>query len=187
MIPPYPLAWPDAQKRSEKRVKSQFRTTLGGAIRNVMKSLQAFASDSARKIEDVQITSNVGLTDDKPSDPGIAVWFHWDGALRCIAVDRYLTPAENLQALHHVIEARRTELRHAGIEMVRTTFRGHVAALPAPDSKPWHLVVGCDPNATPAEISAAYKLRARELGQRSDEAQMQELNIARDKGIALNG
>ena len=182
-IPPYPLAWPDTQKRTATRVKSQFRTGLIGAMKNVADSLKSFANDSGRKLEYIQITSNAGLFDSNPADPGIAVWFQWDGAMRCIAVDRYLTVAENLQAIHHVLEARRVELRHAGIEMVRTTFRGFVAALPAPGDKPWHVVLGVDPGATKDQISAAYKARARELNGRQDDGQIQELNVARDKAM----
>jgi hypothetical protein len=183
-IPPYPLAWPDTQKRTATKAKSAFRTGLTGAMDNVSKSLRAFAQDSEKRLEYCQITSNAGLFDQKPADPGIAVWFEWDGALRCIAVDRYQTVAENLQAIHHVLEARRVELRHAGIEMVRTTFRGFVAALPAPDAKSWSDILGVPKNATADQISAAYKARARDLAQRGDQEQLVELNVARDRAMA---
>lgn len=181
MIPPYPLAWPEGQPRSSRREKSAFRTRLPQAIENVRDSLRLFAADSGRKIEEVQVTSNVGLMDGAPADPGVSVWFLWDGALRCIAVDRYLTVAENLQAIHHVLEARRTELRHAGIEMARAAFKGFTVALPPPGDRAWWEVLGVTPTATATEIGAAYKARARDLAQRGDEAQMQELNVARDK------
>jgi hypothetical protein len=55
----------------------------------------------------------------RPSDPGVAVWFTWDGLGVCIAVDRYQTVEANLQAIHHIIEARRTELRHGTLALVR--------------------------------------------------------------------
>lgn len=183
LIPPYPLAWPENMPRTARREKSQFRTELAGAIKNVRGSLAAFASDSNRKLTDVQVTSNVGLLDGNPADPGVAVWFEWDGAQRCIAVDRYLTVKENLQAIHHVLEARRTELRHAGIEMARTAFRGFVAALPAPGAKPWHDVLGVKPDATAEAVQAAYRARARDLGQRGDQEQLRELNVARDRAM----
>ena len=182
-IPPYPLAWPDEQRRSASRVKSAFRTNLDGAIDNVRKSLRLFAEDSGRKLEGIQITTNMGLFDAHPKDPGIAVWFIWDGALRCIAVDRYMTVAENLQAIHHVLEARRVEMRHAGIEMVRTTFRGFVAALPAPGERPWHEILGVSPSATTAEIAAAYKDMARKYAQDGSDDKLSELNVARDRAM----
>lgn len=181
--PPYPLAWPEGQPRSARREKSAFRTTLPKAIANVRDSLRLFAQDSGRPLTGLSVTSNAGLMEERPTDPGVAVWFTWDGGQRCIAVDRYLTVAENLQAIHHVLEARRTELRHAGIEMARTAFKGFTAALPPPGERPWHEVLGVPPDGTAEQIAAAYKARARELAQRGDEAQMKEINVARDAAI----
>ncbi len=181
MIPPYPLLWPEGIKRTARPGSSQFRTTLTGAMKNVQDSLTRFANDSGQKITDLQITSNVGLMG-RPADPGIAVWFNWDGDMRCIAVDKYAKVEDNLQAIHHVVEARRTELRHAGIEMVRTTFKGFRTALPAPNAKKhWHVVLGVDQNATLDQIQAAYRALAR---QRSGTEFMTELNVARDDAVA---
>jgi hypothetical protein len=183
LIPPYPLQWPDGTPRTRTRQKSQFRTGLPAAIKNVTTSLRLFGDDSGIALSAVQVTSNVGLMHAAPADPGVAVWFQWDGALRCIAVDRYLTVAENLQAIHHVLEARRVEMRHAGITMTRAAFRGFVAALPAPGERPWSEVLGVPTDATPDQIAAAYKARARDLATRGDEGQRCELNVARDKAL----
>lgn len=180
-IPPYPLAWPDNQRRSKARIKAQFRTGLEGAIKSVRESLSRFAADSGTRMTGIQVTSNTGIFDTKPADPGVSVWFEWDGDLCCIAVDRYLTVADNLRAIHHVLEARRVELRHAGIEMVRTTFRGFLAALPAPDAKAWHTVLGVSPTATPDEVEAAYKALARAAALAKDDSRLRDLNVARDE------
>lgn len=183
--PPYPLAWPEHQRRTQNRVKSAFKVEFSTAQRNVLTSLRLFAQDTNTKLEDARITASVGLMDmTAPTDPGIAVWFVWDGEVRCIAVDRYLTVRENLQALHHVLEARRTEFRHAGIEMVRTTFRGFRAALPAPGAAQWWTILGVPQTATADQINAAFKAKARELGATGNEAARTELNVARDKGLA---
>ena len=184
MIPPFPLLWPEGHPRVKSRERSAFRTGFSQALKNVKDSLRLFAQDSGKALSQVQITSNASFLDEKPADPGIAVWFEWDGAMRCIAVDRYQTVAENLQAIHHVLEARRVELRHAGINMVRTTFRGFVAALPAPGAAPWWTILGVAQTASPDEITAAFKAKARELGATGNEAARTELNIARDKGLA---
>jgi hypothetical protein len=183
MIPPYPLAWPDDQPRSTRREKSAFKTGFDGAIKNVQNSLRLFGQDCGKVVTTAQITSNASWMDQKPSDPGIAIWFEWDGALRCIAVDRYLTVAENLQAVHHVLEARRVELRHAGINMVRTTFRGFIAALPAPGKAHWSTILGVPSTVSPEVITAAYKNKARELGATGNDAARAELNIARDQAM----
>lgn len=138
----FPLTWPTTMPRTKAPVKSQFRTSLNGALNNVRDSLFAFSRDSGKKIEGLVISSNVTLGEQKPADPGVAVWFTWDGLSVCIAVDRYPKVEDNLQAIHHVIEARRTELRHGGLHIVRATFTGFTA-LPAPGAKrPWREVFG---------------------------------------------
>jgi len=183
-LPPlYPLLWPEGQRRTQARIKSQFRTKLDGAVKNVQDSLRLFGEDSGKALSGLVVTSNASMFDDSPADPGVAVWFTWDGATRGIAVDRYQTVAENLQAIHHVLEARRVELLYAGIEMVRTTFKGFIAALPASGERPWHEVLGVPATATADQINAAWKTRARDLAARGDEVQMKELNVARDRGI----
>lgn len=188
IMPPYPLAWPEDRRRCASRMDSRFSTTRAKAMDNVEDSLVRLGADSGVKVTDVQITSNVvGIREKTPTDPGVAVWFMWDGDMRCVAIDRYRKVEENLQAIHHVIEARRTEARHAGIEIVRASFRGFAAALPAPGAKPWNEVLGVAPNASVDQIQAAYKSKARDLGQRGDQIQLSELNVARDKGIKING
>ncbi|GAA5124563.1 hypothetical protein JIN84_12845 [Luteolibacter yonseiensis] len=135
-IPAFPLCWPDRFPRAKARVSSSFKTQLAGAIKNVQCSLKLFGSDSGKAVGDVVISSNCSLGVDNPSDPGVAVWFTWEGKQVCIAVDRYAKLEANLQAIHHIIEARRTELRHGGLEIIRATFTGFLA-LPAPAPKPW--------------------------------------------------
>lgn len=157
-LPPYPLAWPEGLPRTERKVTSQFRTGLSAAINNVKKSLTAFASDTGRNVSEVVVTSNVaGISFEPPKDTGVAVWFEWEGAQRCIAVDRYPKVEDNLQAIHHIIEARRTEMRHGGLHIVRQTFKGFVA-LPAPAGKKgWREVLGLTGPVTAKEIDAAYR------------------------------
>ncbi len=158
MIQAYPLTWPQAFPRTQRRIEGAFKTSLPGALENVRDSLRRFSADSGRKIEQLVISSNCSLGDSRPADPGVAVWFNWDGLQVCIPVDRYLKVEHNLQAIHHVIEARRTELRHGGISIVRATFTGF-KALPAPVSeKPWREIFGFGSlPATVADVEATYK------------------------------
>lgn len=186
MIPPYPVQWPEGQRRSERRRDSQFRTSLSKAMENVHRSLTKFGEDSGAKVTDIMITSNAAIGNMRPADPAVAVWFRWDGDMRCIAVDRYPKVEDNLQAIHHVIEARRTEVRHAGIEVARRTFRGFRAALPGPDD------LGADPFtllglARPAreeQIRGAWRERVRKARLDGKEDLVTRLNIARDKALA---
>mgnify|MGYP006192050719 CR=1 FL=1 len=76
----------------------------------------------------------------KPKEPGVAVYFTWDGERNCIPVDKYSLVEHNLQAIYHCIEAKRTELRHGGINLVKAQLRS--LALPNPAKEHWRDVLG---------------------------------------------
>lgn len=186
MTQAHPLQWPDGLPRTEKPAASQFKTSLAGALDNVRKSLEAFGRDSGKVVTGIVLSSNVTLGVSNPQDPGVAAWFVWDGEQRCIAVDRYPKVQDNLQAIHHIIEARRTEMRHGGLHIVRQTFRGFVA-LPAPAAvRGWREVLGFTPDnvVIRSDIDRHYRKLAAELHPdkpRGSEAAMAELNRARDQ------
>lgn len=152
----YPLTWPQGFPRSKTREGGKFKATLAGALKNVQDSLRLFASDSNRKLQDLIISSNVTLGSQRPDDPGVAVWFTWDGLGVCIAVDRYSTVEANLQAIHHILEARRVELRHGTLALVRATFTGF-RALPSPPGEQWWAILGVKADVSRQEIDAAYR------------------------------
>jgi len=188
MTAEYPLTWPDHIERSGKRERSRFKASLPGALKNVRDSLRMFAGDSGKKIEGLIISSNVTLGSDHPADPGVAVWFTWDGMQVCIPVDRYASVAENLQAIHHVIEARRTELRHGTLALVRATFRGF-QALPAPNrsgKRSWREVLQFNPGPVRRDqVEIAFKQAVKkahpDAGGSADA--MAELNRAREEAL----
>lgn len=185
-IPAYPLQWPEGLPRTERRVSSQFKTSLAGALGNVRKSLELFGNDSSRKASEIVISSNCSLGDQRPADPGVAVWFEWDGEQRCIAVDRYPKPEDNLQAIHHVLEARRTEMRHGGLHVVRQTFKGFTALPAPPGRKNFRQILGIRADAAlsadlidSAYRSAAQKAHPDRAGGSNEK--MAEINRARDE------
>lgn len=189
MTQAFPLQWPDFIPRSTRREPGKFKTTLAAALANVRDSLRLFGSDSGKPVSDIVLSSNVSLGREKPSDPGIAVWFRWDGEQRCIPVDRYATPAANLQAIHHIIEARRVELRHGTLALVRASMRGF-QALPAPGAKPWWEVLNVEEAAGRGAIEVAYRALAQKRhpdrpGGSHD--MMADLNRARDAGLKERG
>jgi hypothetical protein len=175
----YPLHWPPGFPRTRIREKGAFKTTLAGALKNVDDSLRKFASDSGKKLDGLVMSSNVTLGVQRPEDSGVAVWFTWDGLGICIAVDRYLTVEANLQAIHHIIEARRVELRHGTLALVRATFSGFLA-LPAPTGKEWWQVLGVHQGAHGEAVKAAYRKLASEHhpDRGGDPARMAEINEA---------
>lgn len=152
----YPLTWPQAFPRAKTREGGKFKATLAGALKNVQDSLRLFASDSGKKLDGLIISSNVTLGAQRPADPGVAVWFTWDGLSVCIAVDRYNSVEANLQAIHHIIEARRVELRHGTLALVRAAFTGF-KSLSAPPDSDWWTVLDLPQNASLPDIEAAYK------------------------------
>ncbi|UYZ08604.1 J domain-containing protein [Agrobacterium salinitolerans] len=191
---PYPLQWPDELPRHKgAREKSPFRTGLNAALDNARKSLVAFGRDTGIQVkpESIVFSSNVGgLGDPRPSDPGIALWFEWDGATRCIAVDRYWTPEANLQAIHHIIEADRTKLRHGSLAIVRAAYKGFIA-LPTPGGRkrPWREVFGVNPDffTTSTEtINGLYRDLAKKAHPDAPSGStdaMTELNVAKAEAL----
>lgn len=183
MTAAYPLTWPEGFPRSPRREPGRFKTTLSGALSNVQDSIRLFGSDSGRPVTDIVMSSNVTLGAMKPVDPGVAVWFLWDGEQRCIPVDRYSTVEANLQAIHHIVEARRVELRHGTLALVRASFKGFTLALPAPGKRTWREVFGIGPTSivTKPMIEECFRVAAKRAhpdAGGSTEA-MAELNAAR--------
>lgn len=178
----FPPSWPQQFPRAKANEKSRFQTTLANALKNVQKSLQLFAQDSNKKLEGIVISSNVTLGVQRPDDPGVAVWFVWDGLQLCIAVDRYATVEANLQAIHHILEARRVELRHGTLALVRATFQGFLA-LPAPkDKRTWREVLDVPLMLSKdlAFIKTKFqeKARANHPDRGGSDAKMAEINVA---------
>jgi hypothetical protein len=179
----YPLCWPPGFPRTKTPGKSQFKTGLQAALTNVRTSLRLFGDDSGQAVTNLVISSNVSLGEPRPKDPGIAVWFMWAGEQRCFAVDRYEKPEDNLQAVHHVLEARRTEMRHAGITMARAAMSGFIPQIAGPARKAWWEVLGLGRDATTDAIDNAYRRFAAERhpDKGGSHEMMAELNRARDE------
>lgn len=183
----YPLAWPHGIGRTDaaRRVSSQFKTALDPALKNVTNSLRRFGEATGKRVDNIVISSNYTLGDRSPRDPGVAVWFVWDGSERCIAVDRYPKIEHNLQAIHHVLEARVTEARHGGLRIVQQTFTGFVALPPPSDYRPWWVVLGVRRNATREEIEAAHREKAKVAhpDKGGDAADMAALSAAKAEAL----
>ena len=180
----YPLSWPATIPRSKARERSTFKASLTSALKNVETSLRLFAKDSGKAVTGIVISSNVTLGRERPEDPGVAIWFTWDGLQVCIPVDRYQTVEANLQAIHHIVEARRTEMRHGTLALVRATFMGF-QALPPPSGGHWSDVLGVPRTATAEVIERALrdKAKAAHPDKGGSAEAMQQINAARDAAL----
>lgn len=170
-----------------KRLNSPFRTAYNGAIENVIRSLRGFQKDSGVRIDHPILSSNVDLMGRLANDdPGAAAWFQFDAQMVAFGVDRFRDVAANVQAIHHIIEARRVELRYGGLQIVRQTFRSFHALLPSTGDKHWSEVLGVSRGAAREEIVAAYRTLApmRHPDSGGSHETMAELNHARDKALA---
>lgn len=180
MTDAYPLSWPEGWPRTKYRQSSKFRTTLAGALNNVQNELGRLGA------KNIVLSSNVTLGNNRPADPGIAAYFVRDGRQLCIPCDAWNKVEDNLQAIAKTIEALRGIERWGAKHMVDAAFSGF-AALPPPSQQVtdqrWHAVLGVSPDATAAQVEAAYRDLARRYhpditqdgGQR-----MAAINAARD-------
>lgn len=182
MTSAYPLTWPAGFPRAARRESGRFKTTLHQALINVQTSLRLFGQDSGKPVSSVVMSSNVTLGAERPIDPGVAVYFSWEQMQVCIPVDRYDSVAGNLQAIHYIIEARRVELRHGTLALVRASFAGF-KALPAPRS--WRDVLGISGISSKEAIESAFRERARRAHPDTggSTAAMAELNEARQNAL----
>lgn len=183
----YPLSWPQGFPRSQAREYGRFKTSFNSARENVEVSLRKFATDSKKVISNLVISSNQTIGGNDPRDSGVAVWFMWDNMQVCIPVDRYSSVAANLQAIHHIIEARRVELRHGTIALVRATFTGFLA-LPPPAGKHWSEILQlAKPGAMIGrnDVETAYRRLAQEKhpDKGGSAEEMAEINTARDLAL----
>ena len=184
-ITAFPLTWPEHLPRySRTREKGAFKSTLAAALENVQRSLKLFAQDSGMAVSNIIISSNVTLGAQRPTDPGVAVWFTWGDSVRCMPVDRYGFVEANLQAIHHIIEARRVELRHGTLTLVKASMHGFIA-LAAPKGSQWYEVLGVPADAKRSDIEAAYRRLSMKYhpDRGGDSQKMAAINQARDTGL----
>jgi len=191
MTQAYPLQWPAGQPRTKDRTDSTFKVGHSRAFEEMVDELARFGA------RNVVISTNIplrrdgspyrdGLTD-LMDDPGVAVYFTKGKRQIAIGVDAYRRPWENCRALGLSVKAFRDIERYGAQQVLDQAFTGFMA-LSAPDqvseatNLAWWMILGVHPDATEAEIRAAYKAKVREAGGTSV-----ELNAARDSGLMARG
>lgn len=187
--PQSPLLWPAHLPRTpaKDRRQSAFKVAPQQAYSELLDEVDRFGgvaviiSANAPRRRDGRIYSDA--LDDVIEDPGAVVYFTRKGQRIAFPCDTFPTIWENLRAIGRTLYALRQIERDGAHQLFNQAFTGF-AALPAPGSIPWWTVLGIAPTATPDEINAAFKTKARELGATGNEAARADLNVARDKGLA---
>jgi DnaJ domain len=179
----YPLTFPAFQPRTRNRVRSRFDTTFGKARDELFRELKRLGATG------VILSTNVQLRQDgipyanrsEPVDPGVAVYFNWDGQPYCLACDRWDRVKDNIRAICLHIEALRGQERW-GAGSLKQAFEGYKRLPATVQSETWYRVLGVAPGADADEVQAAYRQLAKQYhpdnSETGDRAKFEQINAA---------
>lgn len=182
----FPLSWPAGWPRSKCTQKSTFRASFSTTRASLLNQIRLMGGTH------VVLSSNIPLRLDglprsgqpQPYDKGFAVYFLRRGKQMAFACDRWDKVEDNMRAIEKTIEAVRGIDRWGASEMMERAFTAF-EALPPPSSC-WD-ILGLRPGASEAEITAAYRAKARashpDAG--GSERAMSDLNRARDEAMRM--
>ena len=182
MTEAFPLHWPDHRPRTKYRESSRFRIGSFAVVRDkLFHELELLGAKS------VVLSTNIPLRQDglpyanfkTPTDPGVAVYFLYKKKQMCFACDRWEKIEENIQAIHHTINALRGISRWGSGDMLEAAFTGF-QAIAAPSERKWWDILQVRQD-TPIEIiEGNYKTLARQRHPDNGGSHdaMSELNLA---------
>ena len=188
MTESFPLHWPSGKPRTSFPGSSKFGTrSIDQAVNILRKQIALLGGDNA------VISTNTRLRLDglpyskqpQPTDRGVAVYFGHKKRAMCFASDRWDRVQDNIYAVAMTIEALRGIERWGGGKMMEEAFTGFTAL---PSNSPWDLI-GVKPGASPAEIEAAYRDKAKRWHPDAggSHEQMSKLNAARSELLGRAG
>lgn len=125
----FPLQFPVGLKRTQDPEHARFETGLSRASENVVKQLERMAATDIVITSNMQYKSN-GLPYARQSyieDTGVAVYFKLNKEEKCIAVDKWIRVADNMQAIAKIVEALRGLDRWGSKDLINAAFRGFTA------------------------------------------------------------
>jgi len=168
------LDWPAEFERTPADERTSypggFRVTRSQAFENILDELATWDG-----VTDVQLDSGAEHQQRNPNkpyanssfeDPGVVVRFNKDGEDMAAACDRWNSPRDNAQDLYHYLhetrmqEQRGTVTAESEYEKLRLPSGDEDATVAEP---PAHRVLGVEPDASPAEVKAAYRERLKEV------------------------
>jgi hypothetical protein len=161
----YPLAWPAGWPRAKRKTRASFNLSFANARDELMRELRLMGARYPI------LSTNVPLRRDglpyaqqkEPDDPGVAVYFMWQGKQMTFACDRWDRVKDNVRAIGKTIEALRGVERWGASDMMERAFSAF-EALPAPDGvvtlSCWQ-VLDLPTGASEMEIERAYRAKAK--------------------------
>jgi hypothetical protein len=138
----FPLCWPQGVPRTQCRSSNYTWKQDAERIRtDLLTELERL------NVDDIIISTNARTNafgtprlDERPSDPGVAIYFTRKKKRLCFACDRWDSIRLNMKAIAMSIEAIRGLERFGAADMVERAFTGF-AQLPAQTKKPWREVL----------------------------------------------
>lgn len=189
----YPLEWPVGWKRTQRSARRIGRFKDKGQ----WISTSAATARLERELERLHgknpvLSTNVTLrldgrprSDERPSDPGAAIYFSFRGKATVLACDSYTEVSDNIAALAAHLDALRSIERY-GVGTIEQALAGY-KALPADTAANWRAVFGFAADSTPTldQVDQAYKMAAKQhhpdVG--GTEINMAHVNRARDYAL----
>jgi len=171
MYEAFPLDWPVGYQRTApvKRVGSQFKCTIATAIQFLEAEIQRLGGIKLIISSNVPVNKNGDIRSDwtryKIDDPGVAIYFNYEGIQVAMCCDQYNRVHENLQALAKSIEAIRGLKRWGVSDFIKRTFSGF-AALPESTSAEndiWSILGIYSKPAAVDIVHSAYKNKAKDV------------------------
>lgn len=183
----FPLQWPAHVHRTppQNRAFGGFQVTPDQATRELVAEVSR-SGGTGLVVSTNRPVRKDGLPSQgagEPDDPGVAVYFRRKGQSICIPCDSFDRVWKNIRAIGLSIRDMRGPEARGCAAITDQAFTGF-AALPPPDRKPWHEVLGVPPDASPEAITAARKALARDP---ANAGRMTEINVAHDEGMKRHG
>jgi hypothetical protein len=189
----YPLEWPLGWLRTAPTRRRHGTFRHQGQWISVQAATQRLERELERLgVRSMTLSTNVSLrldgrprSDEKPNDPGAAIYFNFKGKATVLACDTYHTVSDNIAALAAHVDALRAIQRY-GVGTIEQALAGY-KALPADTAADWRHVFGVGSSPTTVEqVDQAYKTLAKQYHPditRDDGAKMAWLNRARDYAL----
>jgi len=188
----FPLEWPLGWRRAKSRRYGLFKADKRTI--NVEQATYRLEAQLDRLgAKHATLSTNVSLNlrgiprgDERPSDPGVAVYFSFNGKATVLACDSYYMVADNIAAIAAHVDALRRIDRY-GVGTIEQALAGY-KALPADTAADWRAVLGFEKGSRPTidVLTTAYHDWAKQKHPdvtKDDGAAMAHLNRARDYAL----